>query len=66
MEDSQTAAMLAMTFDNIGYFKGKAISKMSRDELLDFAVWAGKEIYRLNKVERDTENYRIEKEIKLS
>jgi len=36
-------------FDEIGMFKGKKISEMTREELLDFARWAGKEIERLSK-----------------
>lgn len=51
-------------FDEIGYFKGKPISKMSRGELLDFAQWSGRELSRLNKIEFDTRDYLIEKEIK--
>ena len=31
-------------------FKGKEISNMTRDELLDFAEWAGHEVFRLQKI----------------
>ena len=33
--------------EKIGIFRGKAISQMSGDELLDFAVWAAKRIEHL-------------------
>jgi hypothetical protein len=49
--------------DKIGLYKGKEISEMTRDELLDFATWAGKEICRLQGIESVTEDYRIKKEI---
>jgi len=44
-------------------FKGKNISGMTREELLDFATWAGKELDRLNQIERSTRDFRIEKEV---
>lgn len=50
--------------DRIGIFKGKPISEMTRDELLDFAEWAGKEISRLIKIEGETEDFRLCKEAK--
>lgn len=34
-------------FDKIGVFKGKPISKMTRDELLDFASFASQKIQEL-------------------
>lgn len=37
--------------DKIGYFKGKPISEMSREELLEFAQWAGKKIWELENQE---------------
>jgi hypothetical protein len=49
--------------DKIGIFKGKPISTMTRDELLDFATWAGKRIQGLEKIEQETQDYRIDKEI---
>jgi hypothetical protein len=36
--------------DNIGYFRGKAIGAMSREELLEFAGWAGPRIVELEKM----------------
>lgn len=35
--------------DKIGIFKGKDISKMTREELLDFAEWAGKQMQETKK-----------------
>jgi len=49
--------------DPIVYFKGKLISEMTREELLDCMRWFSKEIERLNRIERETEDYRIKKEI---
>lgn len=49
--------------DKIGVFKGIPISKMTREELLDFAEWAGMELERLKKIEQDTEEYRLNLEI---
>lgn len=42
--------------DNIGYFKGKPISEMTREELLDFAKWAGMRIYELQRMEDKTQD----------
>lgn len=33
--------------DKIGMFKGKPISEMTREELLEFASWVGKEVEEL-------------------
>lgn len=49
--------------DKIGYFKGKAISEISREELLDFATWAGERIASLEGIEKETEKFRINKEV---
>lgn len=49
--------------DKIGTFKGKPISEMSRDELLEFAKWAGKRISELETIERETEDFRIDREL---
>ena len=49
--------------DQIGYFKGKQISEMTRGELLDCMRWSSKEIERLSKIELETEDYRIRNEI---
>ena len=51
--------------DKIGTFKGRPISEMTREELLEFAIWAGKEINRLNIIERETQDFRINKELGL-
>lgn len=50
--------------EKIGMYKGKFISQMNREELLDFAEWSAHEIERLQAVERDTQEIRLEKEIK--
>ena len=50
--------------DPIGVFMGKQISQMTRHELLEFARWAGKEIVRFQGIERATQDYRIDQEIK--
>ena len=49
--------------DRIGLYRGKNISEMTRDELLDFAEYAGKELARLNKMEIATQDHRIKKEL---
>lgn len=49
--------------EEIGMFRGQFISKMSRDELLDFATWAGKRIEELENIEKETQNFRLAKEI---
>ena len=51
--------------DKIGLFKGKPISKMSREDLLVFAEWAGKELDRLNQIARDpaVQDLRIRREL---
>ena len=50
--------------DEIGMFYGKCISQMSREELLEFAKWAGKKIEELeNKVEI-AQPYLIDRELK--
>jgi hypothetical protein len=36
--------------DKIGIFRGKPISGMTREELLEFAAWAGQRIYELEKM----------------
>ena len=36
--------------DKIGYFKGKPISEMTREELLHFAQWAGNKIAELQSI----------------
>lgn len=38
------------TMEGIGMYKGKFISKMTRDELLDFAKWAARRIQDLEKI----------------
>lgn len=52
-----------MKVDKIGYYRGKPISEMSREELLDFAEYAGKRVQELEVVEKETQDYRIEKEV---
>jgi len=42
---------------------GKMIEEMTREELLEFAAWAMREIYELQKIERETEDYRLEQEL---
>lgn len=64
MEISKEASMKSMTFDKIGLFKGKAISTMTREELLEFVVWCSNEIWRLTKIERETQDVRLKKEVK--
>ncbi len=49
--------------DEIGVFRGKPISSMTRDELIGFARWVALELGRLSKVARDTQEFRLEKEI---
>lgn len=44
-------------------FKGKFISTMTKEELLDFARWAGKRIGDLEKIEASTQDFRIEQEL---
>ena len=51
--------------DKIGTFKGRPISEMTREELLEFAICAGKEITRLIIIERETQDFRINKELGL-
>lgn len=50
-----------MKFDKIGLYRGKPISEMNREELLNFALWAVQRIEGLEKIEKDTQDYRIEK-----
>ena len=50
--------------DNIGLFKGKPISEMNRTELLEFASWASGKIEGLEKIAEETQDFRIDKEIK--
>ena len=50
--------------DKIGMFKGKPISEMTREELLEFAAWTGGEINRLTKIEKDTQEYRLDNEVR--
>lgn len=52
-----------MKFDKIGIFKGRPISEMTREDLLDFASWAGKELTRYGIMEKETQDYRIKKEL---
>ncbi len=47
----------------IGMFKGKFLEEATREELLDFAGWAGGELNRLTKIENETQDYRIRQEI---
>lgn len=54
----------AMTFDKIGMWMGENISEMNRDRILEFAAWAGKRIEKLEGIERETADFRIDKEIK--
>jgi len=49
--------------DKIGIYRGKPISQMSREELLDLAEWAGKEIWAYEQLKEETLEYRIDKEI---
>lgn len=49
--------------DKIGIFKGKNISEMTREELLDFASWAGKKIAELETVNTATKDHRLHKEV---
>jgi len=49
--------------DTIGTFKGKPISTMSKEELLDFAKWASYRTQELEKIESDTQEYRLKKEV---
>lgn len=39
--------------DKIGTFKGKNISEMTREELLNFAEWAAKRIWEQEKENKD-------------
>ena len=48
----------------IGTFKGKQIDTMSRDELLDFAVWASSQIQMYMKMEERTQDFRLNQEVK--
>lgn len=50
--------------DPIGYFRGKAVTEMSRDELIDFAKWAGNRIWELQKIEQSTQDYRLDLEVR--
>ena len=50
--------------DPIGMFLGKPISQMTREELLEFAAWTGGEINRLTKIEKDTQEYRLDNEVR--
>lgn len=52
-----------MKIDPIGIWCGENISEMSRERLLEFAAWAAKRIEGLQKIEQETQEYRIEKEI---
>lgn len=51
--------------EEIGMFKGKFISEMSREELLDFARWAAQEISSMQKKLNDPEvsGFLIKREI---
>lgn len=49
--------------DKIGIFRGVEISKMNKEQLLDFASWAGKRIEHLERLESETPHFRIKKEI---
>ncbi len=49
--------------DKIGIFKGRGISEMTREELLEFAEWAAKEIVFLQKIAEESLDLRIKKEI---
>jgi hypothetical protein len=50
--------------DSIGIYRGKNISEMTREELLDFARFAGKEIQRLQKISDETLDFRLNKEVR--
>ena len=52
--------------DKIGIFKGKFISRMTRNELLDFAEWAGKKIEELEKMEKQDKEIVICAAIRMS
>jgi len=46
----------------IGLFRGKEIAEMSREELLEFAKFVANRIQYLEKIEMETEDYRLKKE----
>ena len=52
--------------DTIGYWKGRGISTMTHRELLDFASWASQKISALEKIEIETYDCRIDKEVRSS
>lgn len=43
--------------DPIGLFRGRPISKMSKEELLEFATWASKKIEQLEKEVREDKHF---------
>jgi len=47
----------------IGTYRGKEISEMSRDKLLEFAIWASKQIEKYMVMEMDTQDFRLNKEV---
>jgi len=47
----------------IGIYRGKEISEMSRDELLEFAIWSSKQIEKYMVMEMDTQDFRLNKEV---
>ena len=51
--------------DKIGIFKGKAISEMTREELLDFAAWAGKRIVELERKGEKHHDLDLQREVLL-
>ncbi len=50
--------------DKIGMYKGKNISDMTREELLDFAKWCAGRIQTLERIESETQDFRLNKEIR--
>lgn len=51
------------TMDPIGIYKCKGISTMNRDELLDFARWAGKHIPYLQRIADKHHEFDIKQEV---
>lgn len=49
--------------DPIGYYKGKPITEMTRDELLEFAWYAGKRIDSYQETSENMEDIKIEAEL---
>ena len=48
--------------EKIGYFKGVAISKMDREQLIDYVMWASKTIEDLYKIKDSCQDFLLHKE----